>query len=352
MNNHKKILSKSERIELLNCHKNEDMSKYADRIKVILWLDMGLSFKQISELLFLNDQTIRNYLELYNAHGVPGLVSDNYKAYTGKLTRDQKEELTEHLKSNIYIDVNPIISYIELSFGVKYSTSGMCSLLHSLGFVHKKTSLKPGKADKEKQEKFIKAFMEMMQNKSENVPVLFIDASHPQHNSMPAYGWIYKGERAEISSNTGRERLNIHGAVNAETHEVIVIESTTVNADSTIELFKKIETHYKFAPYINVFSDNAKYYYCEKVKSYLESSRIEFYNIPSYSPNLNIIERLWKFFHKVVLYNKYYESFVEFRNACLMFFDSIPDYKEKLKTLLVLNFQKFSEKAINALAFR
>jgi transposase len=226
----------------------------------------------------------------------------------------------------------------------------MCTLLRRLGFVHKKASQTPGKADGKKQEAFIKAFNEFMENKSEDTPVLFMDACHPQHNSMPSYGWIYKGERVEIPSNTGRERLNLNGAVNAETHEVTVIDSPKINADSTIELFKRIEMNYAEAPFIYIFSDNAKYYHCAKVRDFLSRSRIILYNLPPYSPNLNIIERVWKFFHKVVLNNQYYETFQEFRNACLIFFDSIADYKDKLKTLLTLNFQKFSDSMIRTKA--
>ncbi|MCF7790914.1 MAG: transposase [Victivallales bacterium] len=77
-----------------------------------------------------------------------------------------------------------------------------------------------------------------------------MDASHPQFNSMPAYDWIYKGERVEVPSNTGRERINLNGAVNAETHEAVVLDRATVNADATIELFKELEYRYPKAPSI------------------------------------------------------------------------------------------------------
>lgn len=101
-------------------------------------------------------------------------------------------------------------------------------------------------------------FKELMRYKSPNVPVLFMDATHPRHNSMLAYGWIKKGERKEVKSNTGRKRININGALNAETREAIVVEADSINAESTICLLRKIEDCYPLAPYIYVFSDNAQ----------------------------------------------------------------------------------------------
>lgn len=344
MKSYKDFLKPEERTKLIILHKAEASSIYADRIKVILWLDQGLTFKEISALLFMNEQSARNYLERYQSGGTDSLIHDNYFGYSGKLTSRQEIELTKHLKENVYLDVKPIIAYIDSIYHVKYSPSGIRSLLHRLGFVYKKTSRVPGKADKEKQEKFIKSFEAFMNNKNPETQVFFMDASHPLFNSMPSHGWIYKGQRVEVPSNTGRERINLNGAVNAETQEAVVLDCPSVDANSTIELFKELELRYPNVPSIYVFSDNAKYYHSTKVKEFLDQSRITLWKLPPYSPNLNIIERLWKFFHKQILYNKYYETFIEFKTACLMFFETLSDYKEKLKSLLSLNFQLFSDK--------
>ena len=70
------------------------------------------------------------------------------------------------------------------------------------------------------------------------------------------------------------------------------------------------------------------------LKEYLATSKVEFVYLPPYSPNLNLIERLWKFFHKEVLYNSYYEHFVEFKEAAFMFFKNLKIYKKELRSLL------------------
>ena len=66
---------------------------------------------------------------------------------------------------------------------------------------------------------------------------------------------------------------------------------------------------------------------------------IELMTLPPYSPNLNLIERLWKFFKKQVLYNRYYETFGQFRNACEGFFANLDQYVPQLKKLLAENSQ-------------
>ena len=90
---------------------------------------------------------------------------------------------------------------------------------------------------------------------------------------------------------------------------------------------------------MNIISDNASYYRSKLVKAYLENSRIEIKFLPSYSPNLNLIERLWKFFYKKKLYNRYYDTYDKFKTECLNFFDNINTYMGELRTLLVNNFQ-------------
>ncbi len=143
---------------------------------------------------------------------------------------------------------------------------------------------------------------------------------HPQHNTKPACGWIPKGEDKEIKSNTRRKRVNINGVLNPETKEIIVIESKTINAQSTIELYKIIEEMNKDKDKIYVIIDNATYYKNAALKEYLKNSKIEQIFLPPYSPNLNLIERVWKFMKKEVINNEYYEKYSEFKQKILEFF--------------------------------
>ena len=182
---------------------------------------------------------------------------------------------------------------------------------------------------------------ELKASKRATDPILYADSTHPQHNSHPDYGWLPKGENIKLKTNTGRMRVTINGALDAETQDIVIQEDQVLNAEHTIKFFKKIESNYPKAEVIYVILDNAGYYKGKKINAYLEESKIELLYLPPYAPNLNLIERVWKFFKKKVLANAYYESFLEFRKACLKFFGKRTwlSFRSELETLLVPNFQ-------------
>ena len=169
-----------------------------------------------------------------------------------------------------------------------------------------------------------------------------MDAVHPQHNSTPAYGWIKKGQEAELKANCGRQRLNINGVIDIDTLNTVVRFDDTINAESTIALFKRIERKHPKAKVITIIADNARYYRSIAVKEYLENSRIKILFLPPYSPNLNLIERLWKYFRKVVMNNRYYQTLEQFTQAAQSFFANIKSHRKALKTLLTENFHLFA----------
>ena len=117
------------------------------------------------------------------------------------------------------------------------------------------------------------------------------------------------------------------------------------NAERTVTFFKKIERHYPLAKTIYLVLDNAGYYKGKVIKQYLRHSKIKILYLPPYAPKLNLIERVWKFFKKKVLANRYFESFLEFRHACLRFFSKQvwSSYKAELSSLLTGNFQVFGQ---------
>jgi transposase len=255
------------------------------------------------------------------------------------LSEEQEVQLVEYLDNHLCHTTSEISEYVLEEFGVEYSMRGMQHVLSRLGFVYKKTKAVPGKADAKKQKNFVKQYEKLKSEKNEEDPIYFVDGAHPLHNSQPSYGWILRGKEKQIPSNTGRKRVNLNGALNAETHKVVVRQDSSINAQSTISLFKQLEKLHPKAEKIYVILDNAGYYRSVLVREYVENSKIELLFLPPYAPNLNLIERLWKFFKKKVLANRYYESFLEFREACETFFKKISCFKSELKSLLTDNFQ-------------
>ena len=150
--------------------------------------------------------------------------------------------------------------------------------------------------------------------------------------------------RIFIKTPAGRNRLNVLGALNATTNELVsVINETFVNAGTVRELLRKLRCLHPSIP-ITVVLDNARYQRCHHVMSYANDLQIELLFLPSYSPNLNLIERLWKFVKKQCLYSEYYDNFNKFKGAiigCLT--DLQTKHQEELRSLMTLKFQSFKK---------
>ena len=331
-------LSTKEIAELERIHRSLRDKRQADRVKTVIALSKGWSAAQIAEILLFDEKTSRQYFDRYQQGGIKALLDDNYSGAEPKLDEHQMSELEGYLEEHILPDAKSVIAHIDKQYGVRYSVSGVTYLLHRLGFSYKKPTHVPGKQDPVKQHAFLEEYEQLKASKGENDPIYFADATHPQHNSVPSYGWIKKGQEKELKANCGRQRLNINGAINIETLEPTTGFYDTINADSTMDLFSKIEAKHPEAESIYIIVDNARYYRSRSLKKSLEGTKIKLIFLPPYSPNLNLIERYWKFFKKKVLNNRYYETFGEFKQACKSFFRKRKKYLPELQSLLTENF--------------
>jgi hypothetical protein len=234
--------------------------------------------------------------------------------------------------------VKAVCAYVVQTYQVEYSIDGMTHVLHRLGFVYKKTTALPGRVDLKKQEQFKETYKKVKGKKQPEDKIYFLDASHPQYNNMPFYGWIYKGEVKTIKTNTGRGRLNLNGALNLEDMEITVLAEDTINTHAMMRLILTLEEKQKIGE-IYLIVDNASYNHSYELALFLQDHpRVHLLYLPACSPNLNIIERLWKFFHEKHR-DRYFEQFKEFEQAALSFFHNIHQYDVELKTRLTDSFQ-------------
>jgi len=141
-------------------------------------------------------------------------------------------------------------------------------------FSYKKPALVPGKANKEQQQIWLTEYEKLRQSLPADETICFTDGVHPTHNVQLAYGWIKKGLRKELPANTGRSRLNLSGAIDVISHKILILEDQTLNAESTIRFFQKIENAYPNQRKVHVFCDNAPYYRNKAVRQFLETSKI------------------------------------------------------------------------------
>lgn len=332
-------LSKERLAELQDAHRSCIDRQQADRVKAVYHLGRGWSSREVAEALLMDRTTVLNHYRRYERGGIEGLLSWDYAGSESYLTEDQQSALREALEERLFLTAAEVAAFIRAAWGVSYSERGTIALLHRLGYVYKKAKGVPGKADPARQEAFVADYRELKETVGTETPIYFTDAVHPLHNPVLSQGWIRRGQAREIRSNTGRRRLNIHGAIDIQSHTAVIRYEDWVNADAVVRLMQEIERRHPEAPEIYFISDNAPYYRAKAVTEYLAGSRIKILYLPPYSPNLNLIERLWKFFKRTVLYNQYYPTFDKFKNACRGFFENLGQYSAQLRSLLAENFE-------------
>ncbi len=321
---------------LRELQRNEKHKRNYVKVTVLLMLHLGERVEKISTCLGISEATVHNYEQKYVSKGLDVYLEDDYVAYQGKLNAEEKSVLSEELTRNVYQNTAQIVHYVEQRFGKPYTCQGIVPLLHRLGFVYKKTKLAPCEADVSEQEAFVESLKGLQEELDNEEAVLyFVDAVHPQHNTRSAYAWIKKGTEKEIPSVSGRKRLNCNGAINAkDVSDVVARFDDSIKAESTWHLYQSLEAKHPDKKVIYVVCDNARYYKNKQLQEKLKDSKIKQIFLPAYSPNLNLIERLWKFMRKKVIDTHFYRTFEEFRQKIFEFFEYIAQYKQELETLI------------------
>src|SRR5712675_671175 len=297
-------------------------SRVTRRANALVLLDDGWSCQKVAEALLLNDDTIRGWHKLFEQRGIEGLTSFDVGGSASFLSAAQEDALKVFVSTTLPRSTRQIGAWIEQQFGLEYeSRSGLIALLHRLGLEYHKPNVIPAKLDEDKQKAFIENYEKLLNSLGDDEAVLFADAVHPTHAARPAGCWAPKQEKLAIEQTSGRDRINIHGAIDLATGQTRMIEVVTVDAVSTIRLLESMEALYPLLALIHVFLDNARYHHARLVKEWLArpSCRIKLHFLPTYCPHLNPIERLWGVMHKNITHNKCYGTCGEFAETTLDF---------------------------------
>lgn len=177
--------------------------------------------------------------------------------------------------------------------------------------------------------------------------VFFVDAAHMVYGTFLCCLWSFA--RLFVRAASGRQRVNVLGAWNAMTRELLAVTNTTVvNTETMGELLRKLAAQGLVGP-ITVVLDNARYQRNAVVQALAASLGIELLYLPSYSPNLNVIERLWRFVKRQALYGRYHATFADFQAAIQDTLSQVSTkHKDKLASLMTLNFQVFDDVSLLA----
>ena len=232
-----KFLTESQVLELRLTHKQQREKKMADRVKAVLMLNSGFTPEQISQALLLDEGTIHRYVQKFQEAGVSGLLECHYTGGQARLTSIQKQELRVFLKETTAQTAKEVVSHLQRTYQLQYSLTGVTALLHRLGFVYKKPKVIPSKADRDKQQSFLQTYHSLKDQLKPQDQIYFMDATHPQHNTQLAYGWILKGKQNDkfVKTNTGRERLNLNGALALKNKTAVVLEEQAINSLATLK---------------------------------------------------------------------------------------------------------------------
>src|SRR6516164_1069762 len=232
-------------------------SRLTRRANALVLLDDGWSCQEVADALLLNDDTSRNWHKLFEQRGIEGLTSFDIGGSASFLTAAQEEALKAFVGATLPRSTRQVGAFITREFGLVYeSRSGLIALLHRLGLEYHKPDVVARKLEVAKQKDFIESYDKLLNSLGDDEAVLFVDAVHPTHAARPVGCWAPKQDKLAIEQTSGRQRINIHGAIDLETGQTRIIEVETIDALSTIKLLESIEALYPMLALIHVFLDN------------------------------------------------------------------------------------------------
>lgn len=308
---------------------------------VYLKATLGWNNSSIGHVVGLHYNAVGNWIKLYKTNGFEALLSNKYGTAKSEL-ENHADSILQSFQQQPPMTASQAAQRIKEMTGISRSEQRVRVFMkrHHLKFI--KCGHIPAKADNAKQHQWVETELKPVIAAAQNneVHLLFCDAAH--FVLQPFLCSLWCAFRVFIKASAGRNRINVLGAVNAITKEVITLTNTTyITSNTLIEFLKLLKEKYADKP-IAIVLDNARYQHCFVVTTFAKSVGIHLLFLPPYSPNLNIIERLWKFTKKKILYAKYYDKPKLFHQAIQYFFETInQNFKQELTTLLTLKFQFF-----------
>jgi transposase len=311
------------------------------KLLVIRMRHEGAKTGFISKCLNLHSNTITNYLNEFQAGKLPATLENKYYKPTSSL-----EPFLPCIRCSFLAypvaDAKQAVERIHKLTGIRLSESQSRRFMKSLGLKLRKTAPVPGKCDHQLQFDFYTREMlpRLEEARLGKRKVLFVDAAHFVLGAFLGLIWCF--QRIFLKTSPGRQRYNILGAIDSHNQEFTSIRTTeNINAQTIISLLDLVKAKYPIIP-ISLVMDNARYQHCNAVKAHAAKLDVELLFLPPYSPNLNLIERVWKLTKKKCLTNKYHKDFRAFRTAIDQCIDDFEGrLKPELKSLLALNFQFF-----------
>jgi transposase len=321
----------------------------------VLWLKHhGLGHQRIAALAGVSRSSVQRTLRAFRHGGLEQVRRLAYKAPTGAL-EGHRDSLEEHFRRQPPRSVKEARDTIEQRTGIRRGLTQVRRFLRRLGAAPRKVAAipvppksSPGEHAQE-QRRFLEEELEprLGEARAGRRRVYFVDASHFVFATF--LGWVWCWTRWCVRAASGRKRYNVLAALDAVSHRLVrVCNHSYINAESVCLLLRAVAEAGAGLP-ITLVLDNARYQKCALVKGLAAELGIELLYLPSYSPNLNLIERVWKFVKKQCLASTYYRDYGAFHGAIEQCLSDLPTkHRAAMDSLLAHNFQTFEDVSIIA----
>src|SRR3982750_619238 len=307
------------------------------RLSAVLWSDDGRTREEIAELLGVSTRQVGQWFRIFRNKGLDELCTLHYQGDPGRIGPAQVGRLKQEIEKGVFHNAEQIRTWIEATFDVPYSATGVKDLLRRIGASYHKVSGFFGKADVEEQKRFVRKHRRHKREAGPGTRRYFVDACHPVWGGDLLYScWLLVGQRFDVGVGNGRKRLNILGAYSPDDHDYVDLRLTKENitGEQFVKLLGALGAKHPGTEKFLLYLDNARYYSKPCVKEWLKAPRgFRLVPLPAYSPNLNLIERLWKFLRKQAL-NRWHRTFDEMQGAVAEVLDHLSDYRRELGTLM------------------
>jgi transposase len=329
---------------------------HVQRKMEVLWLKHhGFTHEEIATLADLSRRSVQRHLDEFLPGGLDEIRRNRHAGKTSDLAAYQ-QPLEDYFKEHPPRSLREAQQVIQQRTGIRRGLTQVRHFLHRLNLKPRKMAslpIPPKKTLAEhvtEQGRFLEEELQpaLQEARAGRRKVFFVDASHFVYATLLGYVWC--AARWSVRAASGRKRFNVLGAIDAVTHEMIRVSNHSyINALSVCDLLRAVAATAVPGVPITLILDNARYQKCELVRSLAQQLGIELLYLPSYSPNLNLIERVWKFVKKECLRSKYHDNYDSFTAAieqCLN--DLGTKHKAAMQTLLTHQFQTFEHVSLCA----
>jgi transposase len=350
----KPILLSAEQRKAIERRRKETLDRRIyQRLTALLAVAGGKTREEVAEFLGVSLTQLSEWLRIFRNEGLEAFCTLHNKGDPGNLTPAQVDQLKAQVRTGCFRNAAQIRHWVESTFQVRYSPTGIKDLLKRIGVTYHRVSGFLWKGDPDKQRAFVRR-VARHQREAERPELrrtrrYYVDACHPVWGLELVYScWLLLGQRLLVGMGTGRKRLNILGGYCPDDHEYVDFRliRDNINGAQFVNFLRLLRSLHAETERFILYVDGARYYSSPVVMAWLRRHP-EFHlsPIPAYSPNVNLIERLWKFLRAKALC-RWHPTFEAMQTAVSGVLDHLEIYRGELQTLMTEKFHIIDKEEI------